>query len=423
MRQLVESHPGKARLLALPVKSLEGRTIYGIEIATGVDTPGGRPVFYMDGVHHAREWPAAEMPIMFAFDLLESYETDERIRAIVDGARTVIIPVMNPDGYNYSREAVIDVSGVGHPAVGSAYWRKNKRSTPHALDPVFPSYGAYGIDPNRNYPANWGDNAGGSSGSQSSETYRGTAPSSEPEVTAIRELMLSLPVTGGITHHTYGRLVLRAWGHTTVNAPDEALMKQLGDAMAAFNGYTSQKSRQLYTTTGTHSDWMYAALGTIGYTFEHTTAFHPAYSNIPPMYVSNRPAFLLLAEAAMNTDYISVIRGRAVDAEGQPVQAGLRINREFDSPLWFNGSGQNPIGQGYFREEQDISWETEPDGTFELHLPPSTRPAAPDGVEEAYPLTVSAEGLPSRTVDVVVHRGEVEDLEDVVLSEVSIPVA
>jgi hypothetical protein len=44
-------------------------------------------------------------------------------------------------------------------------------------------------------------------------------------------------------------------------------------------------------------------------------------------------------------------------------------------------------------------------------------------VEEAYPLTVSAEGLPSRTVDVVVHRGEVEDLEDVVLSEVSIPVA
>lgn len=418
LRQLVEDHPGRARLLELPTKSIEGRTIYGIEIATDVDRPGGRPVYYMDGIHHSREWPAAEMPIMFAFDLLEGYGEDERVTAIVDNVRTVIIPVMNPDGYNFSREALVDSSAVGNAVIGSAYWRKNRRGNPHMLDPVWPGFGVYGVDPNRNYPANWGDNAGGSSGSTSSETYRGAAPSSEPEVRAVRELMLTLPVTAGITHHTYGRLVLRAWGHTSEHAPDEVLMKTLGDAMAAYNNYTSQKSRQLYTTTGTHSDWMYAALGTIGYTFEHTTSFHPAYSNIPPMYVSNRPAFLLLAEAAMNPDYNAVIKGRIVAPNGQGVSGTLRIQREFDSPLWFNGSGQNPIGQGYFRESQDVAWETEDDGSFELMLPPSTRPAAPAGTVEAYPLTFSADGLAPRIVEVTVGRGEVEDLEDVVLSEV-----
>jgi hypothetical protein len=35
---------------------------------------------------------------------------------------------------------------------------------------------------------------------------------------------------------------------------------------------------------------------------------------------------------------------------------------------------------------------------------------------------VSADGLAPRTFEVVVGRGEVEDLEDVVLPEVSVPV-
>ncbi|MDP9406072.1 MAG: hypothetical protein M3O86_05665 [Actinomycetota bacterium] len=49
MRKLVERSPDKARLLTLPFKTLEGRVVYGIEIATDVDRRDGRPVF--SGAH------------------------------------------------------------------------------------------------------------------------------------------------------------------------------------------------------------------------------------------------------------------------------------------------------------------------------------------------------------------------------------
>lgn len=53
-------------------------------------------------------------------------------------------------------------------------------------------------------------------------------------------------------------------GWTTANSPDEDQLKQLGDDMASdilkVHGkrYVSQKSIQLYLTTGTASDWFYS---------------------------------------------------------------------------------------------------------------------------------------------------------------------
>jgi hypothetical protein len=53
-------------------------------------------------------------------------------------------------------------------------------------------------------------------------------------------------------------------GWTTQDSPDEAQLKELGDQMSAdifeVDGkrYTSQKSIQLYLTTGTASDWFYS---------------------------------------------------------------------------------------------------------------------------------------------------------------------
>ncbi len=55
MRKLAKKYPTKARLLVLPHRTLQGRTVYGLEIATNVKRKDGRPVFYQDGCHHARE--------------------------------------------------------------------------------------------------------------------------------------------------------------------------------------------------------------------------------------------------------------------------------------------------------------------------------------------------------------------------------
>jgi hypothetical protein len=393
LRTLVTTYPNLARLIELPEPTLEGRKVYGIEIASNVAGQDGRPVFYMDGVHHAREWPASEMVMMFGWDLLESYGADARVTAIVDSVRTILVPVQNPDGFHHSRESAVDQSLLGGVAGGQeGYWRKNRRSFTGATVPVVQKNpDAYGTDPNRNYAFEWGDDEGGSSDFQFDQTYRGTAPFAEPECRNVRGIILGRAVTAMISHHTYGRLVLRPWGHTFDDPPDEAILKSLGDQMGAITKYKSQKGLSLYATTGTTDDWAYAATGSLGYTFEHGTAFHPSYgSTIPSMYNTNRPAFLLLAEAAGNPAYHSVLRGRAVGPDGQPVTAELALDKEFDTRLWKSGDGNNPTGQKTIHETIHDESATGPDGTFEWHLNPSTRPTEIDaGRTESYRVTIT----------------------------------
>src|SRR3954447_16277609 len=57
MKTLAQKNPGLVKLIELPVKSLEGRTILGVEVTNNVNVDDGKPVFAQIGVHHAREWP------------------------------------------------------------------------------------------------------------------------------------------------------------------------------------------------------------------------------------------------------------------------------------------------------------------------------------------------------------------------------
>ena len=57
------------------------------------------------GVHHAREWPSGEHSIEFAYDLLTDYATSDAHDRPVDTTRTIVVPIVNPDGFNLSREA------------------------------------------------------------------------------------------------------------------------------------------------------------------------------------------------------------------------------------------------------------------------------------------------------------------------------
>ena len=64
------------------------------------------------GVHHAREWPSGEHAMEFAFDLAMNYGKNQRITGLVDKVRTVVVPIVNPDGFNLSREAPVDLRDV-----------------------------------------------------------------------------------------------------------------------------------------------------------------------------------------------------------------------------------------------------------------------------------------------------------------------
>ena len=107
LKKLVDENPGLVRPITLPHKTWEGRTVEGVEITTNVDNlSDGKPVFLQMGVHHAREWPSGEHAIEWAFELVNGYKGgNERTRRLVRDVRTIVIPMVNPDGFNISREA------------------------------------------------------------------------------------------------------------------------------------------------------------------------------------------------------------------------------------------------------------------------------------------------------------------------------
>ena len=202
MKRLAEARPGIVRPITLPYLSLEGRPIEGIEITRNPYARDGKPVFLQMGLHHAREWPSGEHAIEWAYELVNKYGVDQRVTDLVNGTRTIVVPVVNPDGFNLTREvpfaneALDPLAGTvpidsGQPVVdpGFAYKRRNCRmvqlnasesgyeARPGACSET--SNRTYGVDPNRNYGGFWG--GPGASPDPTSDTFWGQRPFSEPE--------------------------------------------------------------------------------------------------------------------------------------------------------------------------------------------------------------------------------------------------
>ena len=429
MKKLVAENPGLVKPITLPHPTLEGRPVEGVEITENVQVDDGKPVFLNVGVHHAREWPSGEMAMEFAFEMVNKFKAaDERTVGLLRKARVIVVPVVNPDGYNLSRETAVD-GGTVLTDVGFAYKRKNCRVSDGAL----PAPGECGLDanrdkgtdPNRNYGGFWG--GPGASSSPTSDTYRGAGPFSEPETQNIKALISGNQVTTVITNHTYSDLVLRPPGVASApQPPDEDLLKALGDAMAAENGYTSQHSYDLYDTTGSTEDWSYFATGGLGYTFEigrldnvpgygavAGAGFHPPYPygvvaewfGKQPTGGGNREAYYLALESAADPRQHAVIAGN-----GKP-GATLRVRKTF--------TNTTPAGDRTFEEELTSTMTVPESGAFEFHVNQSTRPLVAPDRTEAWTLTCESGGRVLGRQDVVIARGERKELGDACVGSLS----
>jgi hypothetical protein len=406
LKELAKRNPGLVKLIKLPYKTTEGRTVWAVEITDDVTAKDGKPVFAIMGTHHAREWTSGEHTIEFAFDLVSSWKAgDPRTHDLLSRARVIAIPIVNPDGYVASFTAgsvfdgreVQDIEGARgdqsitytgvQAAVVPAYKRKNCRTIDGQDTPpgacMAPGARQLGVDPNRNYGALWG--GAGASVFPGDDIYHGPAPFSEPETQNIRALVSHRQVTMLVTNHTFAGLVLRAPGVQEYGVTvDEEPMKELGQRMADANGSVNQAGFELYDTTGTTEDWSYGATGGFGYTFEiPVLEFHPPYEETVQAYYGagkiagkgDREAYYIALEAAANTAYHSVITADA------PVGALLRLQKSFDtytSPVR-NAETQFTDDPGtagdalHFRDALDTTMLST--GQVTWHVNPSTRPA------------------------------------------------
>jgi len=237
LNQWAQTYPSLVTLKPSLGKSWESRDIWAIHITSTKKTNKNQILF--TGMQHAREWISPMTVMYIASQLITQYDKNPNVTYHVDNLEFIIIPVVNPDGYEYSWTS-------------QRLWRKNRRQNSNS----------YGVDLNRNWDSNWG--GGGSSGDPRSDTYRGPSVFSEPETKAVSNYVTTqTKIKAAIDFHSYSQLVLRPYGYTHTRAPDETELKKLGDGMrdmiySVHNvRYTSETGADLYIASGGADDWGY----------------------------------------------------------------------------------------------------------------------------------------------------------------------
>lgn len=319
-----EEYPHLVRIQSIG-KSYEGRDIWLLTItnfATGTDNE--KPALWVDGNIHASEVSPSTACLYLIHRLVHEYGTHLAITRCLDTRVFYICPRVNPDGaewaladkpkiirsstrpYPYEEDPIgglvtEDIDGDGrmlmmripdpngpwkkHPQeprlmvrrepdeVGGDYYRllpEGRFDEP--FDPAILTLQPKkeGLDLNRNFPAYWRQ--------EHEQPGAGPYPTSEPEVRAIVDFIVKHPnITGGITFHTWGGVLLRPYSHQSDEAfPAEDLWtyQKIGAKGTEITGYPNIsvfhdfKYHPKEYISGVFDDWLYDHLGIFAWTVE-----------------------------------------------------------------------------------------------------------------------------------------------------------
>jgi hypothetical protein len=253
LRDIAKDHPDIAQL-QVTGRTVQGRKILGIRLTEDVrkTKKRKRPAVLYQGTTHAREWISTEVTMRLLRWYIE--HSGDRAQRVLSRTELWFVPVINPDGYQYTFDA-------------ERLWRKNLRDnngngTTEVGD---------GIDINRNYPEKWAYDEEGSSPQTSSDTYHGPAPASEPETRADMKLFKRAKLRFAVSYHSYGPLLLYSsgWQLQTPSADDPVFVALTGtDDDPAVPGFDPGVGADLYTTNGEMNDWAHARKGVPSWTPE-----------------------------------------------------------------------------------------------------------------------------------------------------------
>ncbi|XP_026333692.1 carboxypeptidase B-like [Hyposmocoma kahamanoa] len=233
--------------------SFEGRDIKYLKISTTHFQNNTKPVIMLQSLLHAREW----ITLPATLYAIEKLVIDITERDLVDNIDWIILPIANPDGYEWSH-------------TDARFWRKNRRNG------LLPGDSCVGVDPNRNFDVFWGNN---SSDDVCSNTFHGTSAFSEPETAIIRDIILehSDRLEMYMDIHSHGSMILYGFGNGEL-APNGLELHVVGVAMAQAidqvkwvekpNYRVGNFAAVLYPASGFSSDWVQIAGATLSYTYE-----------------------------------------------------------------------------------------------------------------------------------------------------------
>ncbi len=295
MRSLYPNLISAKKALSDTVSTIEGRTVYYIRISDNPDVNESEPEVLYTGMHHAREPVSMQHLLYYMWYLLENYNSDSTVKALVDHTEMYFVPIFNVDGYTYN---------ITTNPNGGGMWRKNRRDN---------GSGYFGVDINRNYGYKWGNDNSGSSPDPWSDLYRGTAPFSEPETRMMKYFCEDHNFLIALNYHSYSNLLLYPWGWTADPSPDNVLLENYAVAMTQENNYTyGPGSTTIYPTNGGSDDWMYGEQTTkpliLSYTPEigsYNDGFWPQQSRILPLIQENMLASITAAKLVGNYAWVT----------------------------------------------------------------------------------------------------------------------
>jgi hypothetical protein len=226
-------------------ESWAGQTIYYVRITGNqASAEGTKPQTLYTSMIHAREVGSLMGNIYFMWYLLENYATDPAIQNLVDNNELYFIPVVNPDGLRWNEHVA--------PG-GGALQRKNLRPNTGGTGNTSTNRG---VDLNRNFNYFWGTAGSGSSGNQSSDSYRGPSAASEPESQILRDFVLARNFQTVTMNHSFANSIPHPYGGnpTFVSGREDEMHKWHAD-MTRYNRYVSGATI-FSAANGIADDWM-----------------------------------------------------------------------------------------------------------------------------------------------------------------------
>uniref|UniRef100_A0A1I8P6M7 Peptidase M14 domain-containing protein n=1 Tax=Stomoxys calcitrans TaxID=35570 RepID=A0A1I8P6M7_STOCA len=240
MREIRGKFPNICRLYTIG-KTAEGRDLKVLSISENLTA---NKKIWIDGGIHAREWVSPATVTYIINQLLTNWEKQP---SYIRNKSWYIMPVMNPDGYMYSRRS-------------NRLWRKNRK--PHKTS------SCVGVDLNRNFNIGWG--TVGSSKNPCHETYHGTSANSELETQAVVNYIKSIKANleAYLTYHSYSQALVYPYGYKSAKSKYATALQRVGKEAARLIKNKTGKTYDVGVTykvlslaAGGSDDWSCSVMG------------------------------------------------------------------------------------------------------------------------------------------------------------------
>lgn len=223
----------------------DGRYIISMKFSKNA---GNDNAMILTGGIHAREWISTAHLVYMANMIIQN-EINGGSESLLNGADVYLIPVMNPDGYQWSW-------------TDDRLWRKTRTDYDAKCTSVGENMGA---DPERNFDAHW-DQPEGASTNKCSLTYKGPYPASEQciihQVSYMENLLKQYGNVAFLDVHSYSQFWMYPYGYANVLPENAAELDTIsGKCVSAIEDTYGTKFKYgsiyntVYAASGSSTDY------------------------------------------------------------------------------------------------------------------------------------------------------------------------